>query len=336
MFAKGKDNSISKEVILSYVSDFDIANYYLGITSIPCIIKNPLRLDKHPSLGLFTTNGIDIVLYDFGLRKGWNIYSFLKELWCISLQEVLYKIKNEIVNFKLGNVQITQSKLINTGNTIRFSSTTEVQVRLREFRDYDLDFWNSNGISKEWLNFGDIHAIDLIFISNDKKKLIIPAEKYAYVYLEFKDNIPTIKIYQPFSEKRKWISKHDDSVWDLWRQLPEYGDILIMTKSRKDALCLWANTNIPSCSLQCETVLPKKNVVQQLKDRFKKVYILYDNDFDKEENYGRIYGQKIAEEYGLIQIEIPTELQTKDSSDLYKKYGQVVLKDTIIKLINKK
>ena len=115
------------------------------------------------------------------------------------------------------------------------------------------------------------------------------------------------------------MNKHDGSVWDLWTKLPDKGDNLIITSSRKDALCIWANTGIPSLSLQAESYLPKQHVVQQLKDRFKNVYVLYDNDFDSSENHGRELGNLMAKEFDLIQIEIPDEYKSKDTSDLYKK-----------------
>ena len=39
--------------------------------------------------------------------------------------------------------------------------------------------------------------------------MVIPCEKYAYAYIEFKDGLPTYKIYQPFSENYKWLNNHD-------------------------------------------------------------------------------------------------------------------------------
>ena len=66
--------------------------------------------------------------------------------------------------------------------------------------------------------------------------------------------------------------------------------------------------------------------MQQLKDRFKKVYILYDNDFKNEaetgQNPGREAAKSIAEAFDIIQIEIPSSYKAKDSSDLYKQYGK--------------
>ena len=85
-------------------------------------------------------------------------------------------------------------------------------------------------------------------------------------------------------------------------------------------MCIWENTGIPSISLQAESYLPKQHVVQQLKDRFRKVYVLYDNDFNStKENYGRIFGKTMAESFDLIQLEIPNKYESKDPSDLCKK-----------------
>ena len=68
--------------------------------------------------------------------------------------------------------------------------------------------------------------------------------------------------------------------------------------------------------------------MQQLKDRFKKVYILYDNDFKNEaesgNNPGREAAKSIAETFDIVQIEIPVEYRAKDSSDLFRQYGKDV------------
>ena len=130
----------------------------------------------------------------------------------------------------------------------------------------------------------------------------------------------------------KWLSKHDSSVWDLWDRLPQQGDKLIITSSRKDALCIWENTGIPTVSLQGEGYIPKEHVIQQLKDRFKTIYVLYDNDFNSDINNGRIFGRTLADKFGLTQIEIPEEFQSKDTSDLCLNWGRQTVKQVINQL----
>jgi hypothetical protein len=131
----------------------------------------------------------------------------------------------------------------------------------------------------------------------------------------------------------KWLSQHKQDVWDLWGQLPEKMEKLIITKSRKDALSIWANTGIPCTSLQGEGFIPKAHVVQQLRNRADKVYLFYDNDFDKEINIGREFGKKLAKQFDLIQIEVPDEYKSKDASDLFKNHGYEVQQKVIYNLV---
>jgi hypothetical protein len=50
----------------------------------------------------------------------------------------------------------------------------------------------------------------------------------------------------------------------------------------------------------------------------------------KDKNHGRIEGTKIADLFGIEQIEIPEQYGAKDTSDLFHKYGH----ETVQKLIN--
>ena len=77
----------------------------------------------------------------------------------------------------------------------------------------------------------------------------------------------------------------------------------------------------------------KKKIVNSLKERFQNIFILYDNDFDAEENHGRLLGAKIAKMYDLKQIEIPTEYQSKDPSDLCHNHNRITLNKVIQQLI---
>ena len=218
---------------------------------------------------------------------------------------------------------------------IKRKSNINIKVKIRNWKPWDIEYWSSYGISLKWLEYCDIFPISHIFlIHQNGEQLIISADKYAYVDIERKDNKVSLKIYQTYSTNFKWMSKHDASVWDLWTKIPEKGDKLIITSSRKDALCLWANTGIPSLSLQGEGYVPKEKVINQLKERYNKIYVFYDNDFKNKVNNGRNYGRILAEKFNLQQIEIPTEYKSKDPSDLYKNWGKEVFLNVINQLIN--
>lgn len=325
MVAIGSD-STSIDKVNDLYSDFDIAHKYLGITCVPEVINSPLRQDNNPSLGLFINNRTNSLWFkDFGSGEKGSLYDLLAKMWNVSKDKVYDRILEDMP---------APALIKKRGVKVYRKSAGKVEVRVREWRDYDIAYWDSYGISLPWLKFGEIYPISHIILTKNGHSYPIPAEKYAYVYVERKDGIVSFKIYQPYSKEYKWMSKHDSSVWDLWTKIPEKGDKLIITSSRKDALAIWSNTGIPALSLQGEGYIPKEHVVQQLKDRYNKVYVLYDNDFQSEENHGRMYGKMIAEKFNVTQIEIPEKWESKDPSDLVKNHGRGVLRGVIYELVN--
>ena len=327
--------TVDLETILNSVRELDILSYYLGISNVPCIIKSPLRVDRHPSFGIYSRDGERIYYRDFATKDRGSIFQLLMKLWNVNYNNMLQIINKDLPKIPSckNNIKITNDFNISSKT---YNKDTNLECKIRDWKDYDFEYWEQYGISEQWLKFGDIYPISYIILTKNGNKYSIPAEKYAYAYVERKDGNISLKIYQPFSTKFKWSNKHDGSVWDLWTKLPEKGENLIITSSRKDALCIWENTGIPALSLQAESYLPKKHVVQQLKDRFKNIYVLYDNDFQSDENHGKILGEMMANEFNLIQIEIPNEYKSKDTSDLCKNYGRQQVKEVIFQLIKEK
>lgn len=324
--------AVVKEDIYHLTNDFSILKYYLGVSRIPTLISSPFRVDKNPSLGLYSYRDNRVYYVDFATGERGDTFTLFSKLWGLNYSSTLSRIYCDV--YKIGHIDVnlpSSSESVFSGRSI-YPKGTELQATVRDWKKHDIDYWEMYGISLAWAKFGKIFPVRYIFLYSRNTSKSFPAEKYSYLFVENKDNHPTVKLYQPYSVF-KWLNNHDSSVWDLWQQLPNNGENLIITSSRKDALCIWENTGIPSCSLQSETQLPKKHIVQQLKERFKKVFVLYDNDFTKEDNPGRRYGKIIADTYNLIQIEIPEELNSKDSSDLCKNKGRLAVKETILNLI---
>lgn len=336
MIARGIDtNFLLEKDLLSITSEYNILNHYLDVITIPCVINSPLRADTNPSLGLQSVDGHKIFYKDFSTGDSGDTFKLLRLLWSCNYYEVLHKLTKDLPLLNSSNPIYSKSCHKNIFlKSINYPEKVDLQVKIRKWKSWDLEYWKSYGISKEWLEFGKVYPISKVFLSNYKGRYSFPADKYAYVYIENKDDNISIKIYQPHSNTHKWANNHNYSVWDLWRQLPDKGENLIITSSRKDALCIWSNTNIPSCSLQAESVLPKESVINILKERFSNIYILYDNDYTKEDNPGRRYGALLSSTFNLQQIEIPSSLESKDSSDLYHSKGKDVFIKTIYSLIN--
>lgn len=330
-FSSGFSN-MNLDDVLGTVSESELLHYYLGISEIPCKIQAPYRQDNKPSVGIYIGKSGKVQYLDFATRDSGGVLDLLKKVWNSDFKHTIQRIIEDLPKFSKG-AEIRQT----TGNPntlVHKLSASSIQCKFREWRQYDLEYWETYGISLPWLQFGDVYPVSRVFYTMDGVTRDFPAEKYAYAYIERKDGQITMKIYQPFSTIRKWTNKHDASVWDLWTKLPERGDNLIITSSRKDALCVWENTGIPAVSLQGEGYIPKEHIVQELKDRFKHIFVLYDNDFQSDENHGRIFGKGMAERFGLTQIEIPTFYKCKDTSDLCKAYGRETVHNVILGLVN--
>jgi hypothetical protein len=315
-------------------SEFQIISYYLGITELPCIINAPYRPDRKPSLSIFQGMDGHIRFKDQARGDSGRVLDLLSLMWACTAQEAFRRLCRDLSDIR----RVPDKKKLSgpvsgkQGSPLSHQGS-DVRVKTRDWRPYDYEFWEKQGVDKWFLDISNTYPISTIFFIREGKTTSMPADKYAYVYVEFKDGNPTIKIYQPFSDRLKWISKHDRSVWDLWTLLPERGNHLVITSSRKDAMCVWCCTGTPSTSLQGEGYVPKPHVISSLKQRFENIHVLFDNDFNKEINYGRMYSEKLCDEYSLHQIEIPSLYKSKDPSDLTKNHGRKlatrVLRDMI-------
>lgn len=322
------NRSVGLDVLLGKTSEFDIMRFYLNIDVLPALINSPLRQDRNASVSIFSPDGVKVFYKDFGTGEHGSIFDLLGRMWNRTFSETITKIWDDIDRVKHNRINLNRTRrgVIHKSNSI-------LEVRTRQWFDYDMEYWNSYGISMEWLKFGDVYPISHILITRDNITKVIPAEKLAYVYVERKDGKVSLKVYQPKSQRLKWLSKHDSSVWDLWSRLPDRGDTLFITSSRKDALCLWENTGIPSVSLQGEGYVPKEKVINQLKQRFGRVIIFFDNDYDKDENHGHIYASRLSGMFDLDMVEIPSEYKSKDPSDLFKNHGAETFRRVIKELV---
>lgn len=312
MISKGFSN-ITIEDIRNRVTDFDILSYYLNIKNIPCLINSPLRQDNNPSFGFNSKDGVVVCFKDFASRESGDTFNLLCKLWNTDLSGVINRIWEDLPKISpIGNENI---RLYTKRNSIHKNVESELKCKIREWEKHDIEYWESYGISVEWLKYADVYPISHKIIIKDDKEYIIPADKHAYAYVERKEGKITLKIYQPYNKQFKWSNKHDSSVISLWTKIPDKGDILCICASLKDALCLWANTGVPAVSVQGEGYSMSETAVNVLKERYKNIFIIFDND-----KAGLIDSAKLAEQTGFKNIILPSLSEygnPKDISDIY-------------------
>ena len=319
-----KQASVPLSKKLELVDEGEILARWFGIERIPCVMSSPFRDDKTPSFSVRVAKNGHIYGHDFATGERFSVPDMV--------------MKAENVDFKTAASMMLDGKY---GNFTRDFSTplpkpacmSRIDVVTRDFNDNDIAFWTSFGITRPWLDFGHVFAVSGIVFQSDGFVKDMVADDYAYAYVTFFKGRRHIKVYQPFSKSRKWMNDGDGvtQVWNLLDRLPANGEAMIITSSLKDALCLWANTGIPSCCPQSESANLNDEVVEWLKSRFGRVFVLFDNDFGNPRNPGQQGAKKACEKFGLENILIDAWWGCKDPSDLFKKHGKTALQHIIQK-----
>ena len=320
---------LSKQEIFKYVDDWNIYNFYIEEPNLTInkAISSPLRSDEKPSFALFVGESTEICFKDFNITAG-DCIKFVQLKFGLNYYEALSKIaidfnfdsdfivkRNENTDYNTSE-SFTSIKL--REDVLKDLNTYNLGKKSRKWTLKDISFWNQFGITLTVLEQYNVEPVSHIFI-NDK---ILKCDEHTYCFIENKDGIQTYKIYQPFNKKYKWLNNHNSSVWQGWTQLPEKGDYLIITKSLKDVMSIKCVTGLNAVSLQTESAKPKEQIIEELQSRFTNIYILYDNDYDKEENWGRNFGLAMSNCFNTKQLEIHERYKSKDFSDFVKNKGE--------------
>lgn len=313
-------SSISKTEIFTKYSEIQVLTAaFPEITEIPCRIQSPFRVDNNPSFSIYLNNDNHVMFKDFGDAdcRG-SLLDLLCKKWNCSFNQVFDKII-ELMQGQKGNDVDIKPKQIKTLTRKESSEMTKIQVAVRPWRDYDIEYWKQYGVELQWLKYSEVYPIShKIIYKKDKetgieKKYIFPADKYAYAFVERKQGNLQIKIYQPYNTKGfKWCSKIDSSVISLWTKVPEYGDRIIICSSLKDALCISCQLHIPAIAPQGEGYNISETAVNELKRRYKQIFISFDVDAA-----GKKDAVKLSQTTGFKNI-VPNLGGQKDFSDYYK------------------
>ena len=300
--------------VMSRVTHAELLSHYLGIDTLPVLISSPLRNDDtHPSFFIYSPDGIKVLYRDYATGEHGDIYSLLQAIKHWSFAQLIHNIAVE-KSFAKTNIHNTASQ----GK--KFARTPiDIKVKVREWKDYDIKYWQSYGISLKWLKYAEVYPISHKIIYKGGQRYVFHAAKYAYVFVERKEGNISLKVYQPLVEdkRRKWDNSNDASVVGLWTKIPSKGEKLVICSSLKDALCLWANIGIPAIYVQSETTGMSETAQLVLRQCYKHIFICFDNDAP-----GLLDGEELAMKTGFKNVVLPYFSEGKDISDLFKARGK--------------
>lgn len=299
--AKLPDN-ITIDWILSKVTEYDIYAKYIGQFKVGMIYNSPFRKDKNPSFGIYYSKRTKQLLFkDHGTGECGNVIKFVS----------LFTGKTEysdILSDIVDKLNITNNtKLVSSKQYIPPTETVIGVVR-QEFTDVDINYWKQFNISINTLKKFNVNSIKY-YLCNGIVKGTYKRENPMYAYKVYNN----FKIYRPLADKyTKWRNNLTDYDIQGYEQLPQKGDILFITKSMKDVMCLH-EIGYPAVSPSSESTFLPKDVLEQLKTRFKRIIILFDRDVA-----GVKRSRKLSRETGLEAMFINKKFKAKDISDAVK------------------
>lgn len=299
--AKLPDN-ITLDWILSKVTEYDIYAKYIGQFKVGMIYNSPFRKDKNPSFGIYYSKRTKQLLFkDHGTGECGNIIKFVS----LFTGKTEY---NDILSDIVDKLNITNNtKLVSSKQYIPPTETVIGVVR-QEFTDVDINYWKQFNISINTLKKFNVNSIKY-YLCNGIVKGTYKRENPMYAYKVYNN----FKIYRPLADKyTKWRNNLTDYDIQGYEQLPQKDDILFITKSMKDVMCLH-EMGYPAVSPSSESTFLPKDVLEQLKARFKRIIILFDRD-----TAGVKRSRKLSRETGLEAMFINKKFKAKDVSDAVK------------------
>jgi hypothetical protein len=319
MYGTKNVKQLTIQEILKSITEYDIFKYYIGKNFKIGTIKSPLRKDSRASFDIFKSpNTVRKILFkDHGTGDKGSCFDLVMCMYRLSFMEALKCIDND---FKLGlNNKPFSKKGLTKGyigkasgvDVDKIESSCLIRVKRRKWNaTTDKRFWGSYGITGTQLLKFNVSPLEALKINN--KWFKFKKDECIYCY-HFGDYI--YKIYQPYSEDFKWLSNASADIIQGWEQIPQKGNIIVITKSLKDILVL-DSIEVPAIAPQSEGTIPSQEIISELKERFEIVISNYDYD-----RRGIVSANRMRKIYNITPFMFTPEFKVKDVSDYVKKYG---------------
>jgi hypothetical protein len=314
---KAKLSDITLDWILSKVTEYDIYAHYLGQFKVGMIYNSPFRKDKNPSFGIFYSKRTKQLLFkDHGTGDCGNVIKF------VSLYTGITNY-NDILLDIVDKLKITSdTKLVSSKQYIA-STETVIGVVRQDFTAEDINYWSQFNICIDTLKKFNVNSIKY-YLCNGIVKGIYKKENPMYAYKVYNN----FKIYRPLADKyTKWRNNLGQYDIQGFKQLPKTDNLLIITKSLKDVMCLY-EMGISAISPASESTFIPDDVLDNLKKRFKHILICFDRD-----TAGIKYLRKISLKTGLKSLLVHKKWKAKDISDAIKLNGFENIKNWLYETI---
>ncbi|MBO5632198.1 MAG: toprim domain-containing protein [Aeriscardovia sp.] len=313
--------TMSLKDLLDKVDDYAIYSYYLGPFKPGKLMNSPLRSDdKMPSFAIFPTKDGALLFKDHGTGVAGNALKFIKLYKGIQTREELEKELLRIVRrFN------PTSSVATVTRSYTPHENTDIGIVRQPFTEVDKRYWKQFHISTDTLKRFNVFSIKY-FLCNRVVRGTYKETSPMYAYKVY----DKFKIYRPLASKyTKWRTNLTNRHVQGLAELPyEGGNLLVITKSLKDVMCLY-EMGISAVAASSETTFIPDDILRSLRRKWKRVVILYDRDAT-----GMMKARDYSKQYKLDAIFVHKKFKSKDISDAVKNNNFNTVKEWLYKTLN--
>ena len=266
-------------------------------------VKSPFRTDNNPSCTFFYNEKRNLLLKDWATNETFN---------CIHVVAKYYGVEYiDAIPIIIREYQINVESIQSNEQIVQTKNKSIIKVVKQDFTKHDITYLKSFGLTRALCDEYNIFSIKLFFLNGILKHHYTPLDPILGYYFGKNGVEERWKIYFYKRKKPQLRFMCNTNRIAGWIQLPSSGDTLIITKSLKDVVVL-KRMGYAAIAGQSESFVFYQSIIDELKLRFKHIFVLYDNDPTGIEKSTMLCS--MFNLYPIFSIE-------KDTTDTVKKYG---------------
>lgn len=191
----------------------------------------------------------------------WSIFDVMKEIHGLNFPQAIERIAN-------GRFDGTSSKPV-------YKDRIQIRFSTIPWKKENLFF-----LDPQILNQNNVYLVSDYWIFLDGKWRKNWVHKNTLCIAYYFPKTDHVKLYFPEKEEMRFYSNCTNQDIYGYSNLADFGDVLYISKSQKDRLTLKYHFGCSNViALQNEGCYIPDEIIQDLKSRFKKIIIIFDNDY---------------------------------------------------------
>jgi hypothetical protein len=278
---------ITVKDIFAKVTEVEIFEKYSDVeVSVGRKFCSPLRVDKRPTCSFTTDKAGRLILKDFSGHFHGDCFQFVMTKFNVSFYEAIRIVAKDFGIIPEDSVSTPQPIKSSIKEDIKKQRETTYSFTVNKWNDKNVHYWKDRfRVDKQLLNFFQIRPLKSVWRGDEIVYRWRDSDP-GFVYYFGKDDF---KLYFPLRTTNKFISQAKSI--QGFNQLPDKGNILIITKSMKDVV-VFGMLGLPAIAPQSESTYIDDKTMKRLIKRFKHIVVVYDFDLT-----GVSYSNKIRRKY---------------------------------------